>query len=525
MRRVTVTRWIWFAKTSPVSGKLARPQLKMKSAALVQLENIDVRLGGRTVLRDISWRWQSGQHWAVLGPNGAGKSTFLKLVRGEVWPVPGGSGRRLYTLDHSSHDCPAVARGHIACVSPETQERYLRQDWTLNGRQIVQTGFFDSDLLYQKPEAAQKRRAEALLEELQLQTLGRKKIQEMSQGELRKILVARALVSRPRLLLLDECCDGLDAGARGQLLELLQRIAGQGTQLLYTTHRDEEIIPAVSHVLWLEGGRIIAARPRRARASSAAPTDVRPVPAARKLVAPVRRRRVPPFLIRVRKASVYLGRKKILHGLDWQMNAAENWAVLGRNGAGKSTFLKLIAGDLHPARGGRIEHFDHPDTLWKIRRRIGWVSADFQAAYEAELTGEQVICSGFFSSVGLLDRVSPRQRLRARVLIRQFRLGALAGKSFPEMSYGERRKILLARALAQQPDILILDEPFDGLDQATKSGVRQMLETLSRNGTRLVMVTHHLGDLPDCMTHVLRLENGRIVGQGSLSGQAALACA
>lgn len=491
----------------------------MKTAALVQLENVDVRLAGRTVLRGVSWRWQPGEHWAVLGPNGSGKSTFLKLVRGEVWPAPGGVGRRLYTLDGPPHDCPAVARAHIGCVSPETQERYLRQDWTLNGRQIVQTGFFDSDLLYQKPDAAQRRRAEALLEELHLQKLSRKKIQEMSQGELRKILIARALAAAPRLLLLDECCDGLDAGARGQLLELLQRVAGQGTHLLYTTHRAEEIIPAVSHVLRLDAGRMVQSEKRSDPSRATAPADGPSDGAAKKIsTAPVRRRRVPPFLIRVRQASVFLGRRKILHRLDWQMNAAENWAVLGVNGAGKSTFLKLIAGDLHPALGGRVEHFDDLDTLWKIRKRLGWVSADFQAAYEAELNGEQVICSGFFASVGLLDRVSPRQRWRARDLIRQFQLGALAGKLFPQMSYGERRKILLARALAQRPEILLLDEPFDGLDHATKTGVQRMLEELSRNGTRLVMVTHHPGDLPACMTHALRLEHGRIAWQGAWAG-------
>ena len=487
----------------------------MKPTALVQLENVEVRLEGRAVLRGVSWQWKPGEHWAVLGPNGAGKSTFLKLVRGEVWPAPGGS--RSYTLDGTTHDCPAVARGQIACVSPETQERYLRQDWTLNGRQIIQTGFFDSDLLYQKPDAAQKRRVEALIKQFRLTPLVRKQIQEMSQGELRKILIARALVAAPRLLLLDECCDGLDAGSRGPLLELLQQIALTGTQLLYTTHRDEEIIPAVSHILRLDGGRILRAEKRSGVVA------VAPVFRASKVVRGVTpvldsSRSVPPFLIRVRQVSVFLGRKKILRVIDWQMNAAENWAVLGANGAGKSTFLKLIAGDLHPALGGVVERFDRPETLWKIRRRLGWVSADFQAAYGAELTGAQVIASGFFASVGLIDRVTPRRQARVRALLRQFKLGGLAGKLFQQMSYGERRKILLARALVHRPDILILDEPFDGLDGTAKAAMRRMLVELSRKGTRLIMVTHHLGDLPRCMTHALQLEAGRIVWQGRLSG-------
>ena len=127
-----------------------------------------------------------------------------------------------------------------------------------------------------------------------------------------------------------------------------------------------------------------------------------------------------------------------------------------------------------------------------------------------------MIASGFFCSVGLLDKVKRRQRRKVHALLHSFGLGDLTDKSALQMSYGEFRKVLLLRALIHDPQILICDEPFDGLDLQAKTEFAQALEQASRNGTRLLTVTHHLGDLPGCITHALLLENGRIVCQGAL---------
>src|SRR5207247_3682572 len=113
----------------------------------------------------------------------------------------------------------------------------------------------------------------------------------------------------------------------------------------------------------------------------------------------------PYFLIRITNADVFRNRKRILRDINWQMNADENWGVLGKNGSGKSTLIKLIYGDLDPAFGGKIQRFDRRPqrTIWQTKNCIGCISADFQANYREELTGEEVVASGFFSSVGLLE--------------------------------------------------------------------------------------------------------------------------
>jgi molybdate transport system ATP-binding protein len=517
----------------------------MAPKILIRLVDVNFTLNGQKVLSGISWQLREREHWAVLGPNGSGKSTFLKLVRGDIWPDPAnrhsslawrpmggtfGAGQRIYSLDSLEQQSPVGIREHIAMVSPEIQERYLQQDWTLSGETVIHTGFFGSDLLYQKLDRNQKRLADETIDSLQLHALRRKNVQAMSTGELRRVLIARALVSRPKILILDEFCDSLDAEARRQLLALVEQVARSGTQILYTTHRPDEIIPSISHVLMLERGRIWRegaveeCRPSlRQRGARQRRTGFQPVKAPRpelfaKDCAPPAKANACDFLLRITNADVFLNRQKVLRDINWQMNVDENWAVLGKNGSGKSTFLKLIFGDLQPALGGKIHRLTDSSrqSAWQSKQRIGYVSADLQANYREDITGEEVVASGFFSSLGLIVKPSRRQMAKAHELVRRFGLGDLAKKAMMQMSYGELRKLLLLRALVNDPQVLLLDEPFDGLDAATKEQLVRALGQIVRDGTRLIVVTHHPGDLPGWITHALRLQEGRIIAQGRI---------
>src|SRR6266516_3692408 len=223
---------------------------------LVRLENVDVALDGRTVLRGLQWRLRPGEHWAIRGGNGSGKSTLLKLIRGELWPAPGG-GRRVYAFDGHEQTTAVGIREKIALVAPEMQDRCLQLPWKLTGWQVVQSGVLGGDYVYQKLTAAQQARARSILRLVGAEGLQSRDVQQLSTGELRKILVARALTGSPRVLLCDEICDGLDPAARANLLEALEGVARHGTQLLHCTHRGEELLPAITHQLVLDRGRIV----------------------------------------------------------------------------------------------------------------------------------------------------------------------------------------------------------------------------------------------------------------------------
>jgi len=489
---------------------------------LIQLENVDVALDGKTILRDINWRLRSGEHWAILGGNGSGKSTLLKLIRGELWPAPG-RGRRIYAFDGDEQTTAVGTKEKIAVVSPELQSRYLQQEWKLNGLQVIHSGFGGGDYVYQRPTNAQRVEAAAIIRLLGVEEFLSRNVQELSTGELRKVLIARALAGMPRVLACDEVCDGLDAASRASLLQTLDRVARQGTQLLYVTHRAEEIIPSIMHRLELKAGRIarltenLCSTGSLPLTPSLSPSKGERVPAGRE------RRRFKSnrsrTLISIRGASVFLGPKRALRDIQMDIRAGEHWAIIGPNGAGKSTLLKLMLGDLHPAWGGRVRRFEFTakNTLWEVKRKIGFISPELQSNYREPLTGAEVIASGFFSSIGLARRVSRAQRQRIEALVDELGLRELASRGVLQMSYGEFRRILLARALVHGPELLICDEPFDGLDAEARARLARALGDVALRGTSVVMVTHHRNDLPACITHVAEMKSGAIIFRGTIA--------
>ncbi len=485
----------------------------LNNEALIELCNVDVAFDGATVLRDVSWSLHGGQHWLIRGGNGSGKSTFLRLLRGEVWPMPKG-GDRIYRLDGSTQLTAIEVRPHIALVSPEVQERYLQQEWRMTGRDVIETGFAQTDMLYVKLSRAQKTRAEGVSRELGITPLLERDMQSLSTGELRKLLVCRAVVGRPRVLLLDEVCDGLDAHFRGGLLRMIEVIASNGTQIIYTTHRDDEVLSVITHVAEFENGHLRQAKWSALAASAKRSREAKPVDLLRRTGPKAAEHSAP--LIDIGNADVFLDGQKVLHGIDWKLRRGEHWVVLGSNGAGKTTFLKLIASDLYPVFGSRVQRFEFTadNTIWDLRRRIGCVSPLLQTHYCEQITAEQVVASGFFSSVGLMDNPTRMQLRTVRRLMRSFGLDHLRHEQMNRLSFGERRKMLTLRALVHDPDLLILDEPFDGLDVVSKREFAAALEEVANRGTQLIIVTHHLDDLPHCMTHGLFLERGRIVVAG-----------
>jgi molybdate transport system ATP-binding protein len=472
---------------------------------LVSLSNVNVDLSGRRVLHEISWRLDAGKHWAVLGPNGAGKSTFLRLVRGEIWPAPVNGGQRLYGFDGDVTASPIGVKQKIALVSAEQQTRYMRTDWRMLVWQVVFTGLFDGDLVYHHPTPEQLAQVDAELAALGVLDLRERAFHTLSQGQLRKVLIARALVRRPPVLICDEIGVGLDRASRHELFATIERTIAQGTQVLMTSHRRDELLPAISQRIELIDGRIapaeaVGASP--AKTTHATQTDA---VAARDTANDA------PFVLDIQNTSVAIdeGAVVVLRDITWRFNTGEHWMLIGDNGAGKTTLLKLILGDLWPAEGGRIDRFNQRDfrDVWEIKRRIGYVSHDLQTRYHHDLTARQVVGTGFSASVGWLSALTPEQAQRVDAALERVGMHALADRSLQQMSYGQARKVLVARALVHDPALLILDEVFDGLDAQFSAELAALFEALSAQ-TSLILVSHHDGDRLPCITHTLEIRDG-----------------
>ena len=222
------------------------------------------------------------------------------------------------------------------------------------------------------------------------------------------------------------------------------------------------------------------------------------------------------FLVKIKNADVYVGENKVLKSLNWSMGENENWAIIGNNGTGKTTFMRLIFGEIIPVYGGEVRWFGNKERspLSEVRKKISYVSAEYQSGYDRPALGWEVVASGLFSSIGLHEEVTPQQKITAFKSMNYLGIEYLGNTLYKQMSYGEARRVLLARALVRRTRLMILDEPCAGLDVPTRETFLESLEKLVRKRTQLIYVTHRIEEIIPCFTHILYLKNGKVFKQG-----------
>ncbi len=441
------------------------------------------------------------------------------MLRGDQWLDPRRPGRRTYGLDGVPEASPIGARRRVALCAPEDQDGYARRDQDLPVEAVIRSGL--DGVLYpvEGPTPARAARVRAAAQAMGVSPLLGRAFLSLSRGEARKVLVARALAPRPAVLLLDEVCDGLDAAARAGLLARLAALAAAGTAVVTAVHRAEELFAGVERVIWLEGGTIVADGPRaevveRWRASfSGRPerTDATAGPASRGLPSPRTPGRSGRDLFRLRGVTVLVEGSAVLRDLTWQVRRGEAWAVTGPNGSGKSTLVRLLAGEAQPARGTihRLDLGPRADA-GALRTRLGQVSPELQARHRFDASGEALVLSGLAGTVGLASRPTAPQRARVATLLGRLGLSHLSRRRIHGCSYGELRLLLLARALLPGPEVLLLDEPFAGLDPGARAAMGAAVAAAARGGTGLVLVTHHEDEVPAVARRRARLERGRL---------------
>ena len=502
---------------------LVRAKASKSRFIAVRVRGARLERGGRAILREVSWSIRPGQRWVLVGANGAGKTQLLKLVAGSVWPTPDRPGVREYVWRGERWRTPQEVREEIAYLGPELQDKYARYGWNHTVEQVVATGVHRSDIPLRQIDERERRHVVRMLRRLRIESLATRRFLTLSYGERRLALIARALASRPKLLLLDELLSGLDEQNRARALRWLESTAGTALPWVLATHRAEEVPSSATHALILERGRVLYSGPRRraplvrrlregARRAAAGPSARAPAMADR-----------PPgrVLVRLTDASVYLDEHAALHEVTITIRAGECWVVHGHNGSGKTTLLRTLYGDHGVAAQGRIER-DGICTgvpLHTFQRRVGLVAPHLQTDHPRYLTVAEVVQSGRHASIGLNEAPSAADRAAARRAMREFDLLALATRTLRELSYGQLRRALFARAWVRRPALLVLDEPFAGLDVSTHEDLRARVERLASDGVAVVMTAHRRSEWPHCATHELELAGGkmRYVGPVRLS--------
>ncbi|HTW75340.1 MAG TPA: ATP-binding cassette domain-containing protein [Steroidobacteraceae bacterium] len=488
----------------------------------VDLRDVGLTLGGEPILRRIRWSVRPGQRWVLVGRNGAGKTLLLKLLAGDVWPTPGRGWRRYYWRGERFDD-PYGVKEQIAYVGAERQDRYEHYRWNHSVQAVVATGLRQSEIPLDAPGRAERRRIAALLARLRLQSLARRRFLTLSYGQRRLVLLARALAAAPRLLLLDELFNGLDASNRARARHCLRQLSRSRLPWVLSTHRSEEIPELATHRCELRAGRLHRRRlaPRRAARARRMPAEV-PQPAARAAgtasrAARTSRHAAAPVLVRLRGVSVWRAGIAALRDVSLELRAGECWVVHGANGSGKSSLIQTVYGDLAPARGGAIERrgIGPGVPIAQFKRRAGLVAPELQALQPRYLRVADVVASGLNASIAVGGGAAPRG---ARVLRALRRAGAtgLLHRQLRTLSYGQLRRVLFARALVREPDILLLDEPYEGLDAALRARLRALVDRSVRSGMTVLMATHHRNEWPAAATHELQLVRGRVSYCGPL---------
>ena len=477
--------------------------------SLVELVNAGAILKGRRVLYGLNWTLQRGCHWAVFGGNGAGKTTFLRLVAGRQWPAPGGEYPRRYDFGAGPEYDAVTARRRMRLVGPELHDRYPLRRLNPTVATVIATGLQDSPILRIKPDAAQSANMQQLAQRLGIASLLERRFLHLSRGQQRKVLIARALVVNPDVLLLDEICEGLDQQARAELLAWLDELAADGLQLVLSTHHRDSLPSCVNHFIELNDGRIVETGPYASVQASCPPTPDggRGASVSESLKTVADR----DALISVRNGTLYRGANCVLRNVNWQLEPGQHWWVTGANGSGKSTFLKLLHGDLRPARGGEIKWFGgHARVnIWGVRRRIGLISDELQSVYGDDISVADCVATGFNASIGRVPFLSKMRAVARDAALKKTALTPLRDVSVRRLSYGQFRRVLLARAFVQDPRVLLLDEPMSGLDADSRALIWQCIASMMERGAQLVMASHDHDAGTVRFTHELTLAGGR----------------
>lgn len=472
---------------------------------IVSLRNIALTQGGRVFLRRLNWDIYAGDHWVVRGANGTGKTTLMKVVSGEMWPAPNHDERRFYGFGGELDSSPLSAEGRFSYVGPEMQNLPIRQESRLTGLEMIASGLEDTVFLHADLTPEQTKRLKRIVRLLGIKRLVPRPFVELSQGEKRKILLARALMKDPDVILLDEFTDGLDQESVREVEGLLADAASEmRATIILTTHREDMPLSQWWRTLELGEGTGWEINPGQFK------------PRVQKEVfAGFRERKSPPPVpedaepLASVAGSVLIGDATILRKIDWTIYRGQHWTIGGPNGSGKTTLLRTVYGDFTPS--DRHEWFGRPNlTVQEARRRMGFFHPEMHALFPEEVSGARIILSGFYDSIGLIDKPTDRQKLLTIRIARKLDIENLLRKRFGELSYGQTRRLLLARALVKAPRLLILDEPTDGLDAASRDLFWNEVAWQMERGASVIVASHRRDDIPSWIEWGMDLDKGRI---------------
>lgn len=467
--------------------------------------NPEVRLA-----RPVTVDFPADEHIAIVGPNGQGKSLFVDTLLGK-YPLIEGTVK--YDFSPSPTNMVYDNVKYIAfrdSYGAADANYYYQQRWNSQ----------DQDDAPEVRDMLGTIKDEALRQELfelfRIEPMLDKKVILLSSGELRKFQLTKALLTSPRVLILDNPFIGLDAPTRTLLTSLLERLAQrEALQVILVLSLVNDIPDFITHVCYVDHKMVLRKLTRDKYLNIISETEQEEsFDALQQSILNL------PYtdgnynsneVVKLNKVSIRYGDRTILNELDWTVLRGEKWALSGENGSGKSTLLSLVCADNPQSYACDISLFGRKrgtgESIWEIKKHIGYVSPEMHRAYLKNLPTIEIVASGLHDSIGLYKQTRPEQLAICEWWMEIFGIAALKDRPFLQLSSGEQRLALLARAFVKDPELLILDEPLHGLDTYNRRRVKKIIEAFCRrNDKTMIMVTHYEQELPATITNRIYLK-------------------
>ncbi len=475
--------------------------------SFVSIQNLNLKFQQNTVLKDLNWTINRGENWHLSGISGSGKTILAKTIIAKQNAV----GEIKINFDTNSNLAAQVLlveswyqfKNLEGVANFYYQQRYTSQQ----AKEIITVG---AELQqYGKENGLSTDHLDSILDAFGFSTFAKSQLIELSSGEHKKLQLVKAIWLRPQLLIIDQPYTGLDSTSRKNLNILLDKITVDGVQLILIGN-DADLPISINSFAEIKDGALIV-------------TEAAPTPTLNIIQ---HLRKVPTFLTqapiyaseniaKMIDVNISYGEKRVLKNINWEVKAGEKWLLQGHNGSGKSTLLSLINGDHPQSYANELYLFGNRrgsgESIWDIKQHIGLISPEFHWYFDNTSTVWQSIASGFYDTVGLFQNMPYTKSRQVDELIEFFGLSAIKNEQLGTLPLGKQRLVLLARTIIKNPELLILDEPCQGLDQDQTIYFNQLVDELCSNGMTIIYVGHFESQLPTSLTHRLVLNQGEII--------------